>query len=244
LIVSAFELTVAGVGVVAGAVASLAGFGVGSLLTPLLIPSFGGRAAVALVALPHAIATALRLWYLRHDVDRATLKGFGLASAAGGLAGALLFTQLTSTVLTLILAVLLIAVGGLQWTGRSSLVRITPRWASAAGAASGLFGGLVGNQGGLRTGALLALGLSARPFVATGAATALLVDSVRVPIYIVAEGATIGDAWRIGVAATVGVVIGTLGGTLLLVRLAEPTFRRVVGASLVVLGGWLIVQSS
>ena len=36
--VDALELTVAVVGVLAGGVASLAGFGVGSLLTPLLIP--------------------------------------------------------------------------------------------------------------------------------------------------------------------------------------------------------------
>jgi uncharacterized membrane protein YfcA len=240
--VGGFELTVAAVGVLAGAVASLAGFGVGSLLTPLLIPAFGGRAAVALVALPHTIATALRLWHLRQDIVWPVLKGFGTASAAGGLAGALLYTQLGGVFLTSLLAILLVIVGVLQITGRSSALHIQPRWASIAGMAAGLFGGLVGNQGGLRTAGLLSLGLTARPFVATGAAIALLVDSMRVPIYIVSEGATLLQGWRIGVAATVGVVIGTFAGTQLLVRLSETTFRRVVGASLVALGGWLMIQ--
>ena len=240
---NAFELTVAVVGVLAGGVASLAGFGVGSLLTPLLIPTFGGRAAVALVALPHAIATALRLWHLRRDIVWPVLKGFGTASVAGGLVGALLYTQLGATVLTWLLAILLLVVGLLQVTGRSSLLEIKPQWSPVAGAASGLFGGLVGNQGGLRTAGLLSLGLAARPFVATSAAIALMVDSVRVPIYIVSDGATLLAAWRIGLAATIGVVIGTFAGTQLLVHLSPTTFRRVVGASLIALGGWLMVQA-
>jgi uncharacterized membrane protein YfcA len=242
-LVDRFELLVAGVGVVAGGVASLAGFGVGSLLTPLLIPTFGGRAAVALVALPHAIATASRLWHMRRDIAWSALTGFGTASAAGGLAGALLFTRVEGPVLILVLAALLVVVGMLQLTGQASRLRMDPAWAPAAGAASGLFGGLVGNQGGLRSAGLLSLGLTARPFVATGAAIALLVDLVRVPIYIVSDGATLVDAWRIGVAATLGVVIGTFAGTRLLLHLSETTFRRVVGVSLVGLGVWLMVQA-
>lgn len=233
-----FEWLVAAAGIVAGAVASIAGFGIGSLLTPLLIPWFGGRAAVVLVAVPHAIATALRLWRMRRDIAWATLTGFG---AAGGLVGAILFTQISGPQLTAVLAVLLIVAGGLQLAGRGTRVRIAPSWAPAAGAASGLFGGLVGNQGGLRSAGLLSLGLTARPFVATGAAIALLVDLVRVPIYIVSDGATILSAWRIVVAATAGAVIGTFAGTRLLLRLSEFTFRRVVGVALIGLGVWLML---
>ena len=127
--------------------------------------------------------------------------------------GALLYTQLGGTFLTWLLAILLIVVGLLQLTGRSSRLQIKPPWSPVAGAASGLFGGLVGNQGGLRTAGLLSLGLAARPFVATSAAIALMVDLVRVPIYIVSDGATLLAAWRIGLAATIGVVIGTFAGT-------------------------------
>src|SRR5688572_16283484 len=79
-----------GIAFAAGAVASVAGFGIGSLLTPALAPLLGTPLAVAAVALPHAAGTALRLWRLRRHVDRAVLRTFGVASAAGGLAGALL----------------------------------------------------------------------------------------------------------------------------------------------------------
>jgi uncharacterized membrane protein YfcA len=47
--------------VFAGAVAAIAGFGVGSLLTPALPIAVGTKAAVAIVALPHPVATAVRL---------------------------------------------------------------------------------------------------------------------------------------------------------------------------------------
>ncbi len=57
------------VGVLAGAVSAIAGFGVGSLLTPLLTPLFGAKLAVAIVSIPHTIATLLRLWRFRSDVS-------------------------------------------------------------------------------------------------------------------------------------------------------------------------------
>ena len=53
--------------------AAIAGFGIGSLMTPLLAIEFGTKTAVLLVAIPHATATALRLWLLRADVDRRVL---------------------------------------------------------------------------------------------------------------------------------------------------------------------------
>ena len=54
----------------AGATASVVGFGIGSLLTPLLATRFGMSAAVAAVTIPHALATAVRCWRLRADIDR------------------------------------------------------------------------------------------------------------------------------------------------------------------------------
>jgi uncharacterized membrane protein YfcA len=56
-----------------------------------------------------------------------------------------------------------------------------------AGALSGLLGGLVGNQGGLRSAALLGFDLSKRSFVATATAVGLLVDGARMPVYVVTQ---------------------------------------------------------
>jgi hypothetical protein len=66
----------------AGAIAAVSGFGIGSLLTPLLILTLPTAHAVALVAIPHAVATTIRWLGLRGDVHQATFRQFGIASAA------------------------------------------------------------------------------------------------------------------------------------------------------------------
>src|SRR4051812_50014730 len=82
-----FSILLAVVGFFAGAVASVSGFGIGSLLTPVLAVRVGTKLAVAAVSVPHLTATALRFWLLRQHVDRRLLWSFGLMSAAGGAGG-------------------------------------------------------------------------------------------------------------------------------------------------------------
>lgn len=89
-----FSLVLLLVAILSGATASVVGFGIGSLLTPLLAARFGTNVAVAAVTLPHALATAVRCWRLRASIDRRVLTRFGLLSAAGALAGALVYTRL------------------------------------------------------------------------------------------------------------------------------------------------------
>jgi uncharacterized membrane protein YfcA len=71
------SLAVAAAGAVAGGVASVAGFGIGSLLTPLLVTHVTTKVAVAAVAIPHVVGTAARFWLLRGHVDRPLLVRFG-----------------------------------------------------------------------------------------------------------------------------------------------------------------------
>src|SRR5918993_582233 len=85
-----YESAVLLVSALAGALASVTGFGIGSLLTPLLAMHVDTRLAVAAVSVPHVIGTALRCWLLAGRVDRQVFWSFGLTSAAGGLIGALL----------------------------------------------------------------------------------------------------------------------------------------------------------
>src|SRR5262245_49973842 len=100
-----------------GATATVVGFGIGSLMTPLLASQYGMDVAVAAVTLPHALATAVRCWRLRAGIDVRILWRFGLLSAAGALAGALAYTQLGPTGLTRVLGVLLLLTAGAQLSG-------------------------------------------------------------------------------------------------------------------------------
>src|SRR5688572_19900977 len=103
---AAFLVLVAVVAALAGAIASVSGFGIGSLLTPLLAVRVGTKLAVAAASVPHFVATALRFWIMREHIDRKLLWSFGLMSAAGGLTGAIIHAFAASPVLTMVFGAL------------------------------------------------------------------------------------------------------------------------------------------
>jgi hypothetical protein len=222
--------------IAAGAVAAVSGFGIGSFLTPLLLTSIPAAEAVAVVAIPHALATGIRLLRLRREVHGPTFRQFGLASAVGGLAGAFLQSRLGGPALIFLLAALLILAGGAELLRRPLPFPDGKGWRWLGGALSGAFGGLVGNQGGIRAAALLGFRLDPRQIVATATASAMLVDAARVPIYIGAHGATIAAHATVGLWLALGVTIGTLIGVPLLARIPSKAYRTMLGALLVTLG--------
>lgn len=237
---SGFDFLVAAAAVVAGGIASVAGFGIGSVLTPLLATRFDMKVAVAAVSIPHLVATAVRFWLLRHELDRRVLVLFGITSAAGGLAGALLHSYLGGRTLTVILALALIFTGGIGLAGIT--LRFGRRLAPVAGFFSGLLGGLVGNQGGIRTGAMLGFDVSKEAFVATSTAVGLVVDGARMPVYVWKEGpALLRMMPTIGLMIA-GVVAGTFLGRLALGRIPEPLFKRLVSGLVLILGIALLFQ--
>jgi hypothetical protein len=239
-----FALILAVVAVVAGAVAAVTGFGVGSLLTPALAVETGTKVAVAAIAIPHFVGTAQRFWKLRQYVDRRILAGFGIASAIGGLAGALLGTRFSSRGLAVVFGTLLILAGMSEFTGWMQRVRWGRRAAWMAGAVSGALGGLVGNQGGIRTAAMLGFDVPKESFVATATAIALFVDGARLPVYVATQWREIAAIWPLVLTATGGVVIGTAFGTRLLGWVAQRVFRRVIAGLLMALGVYMILPPS
>src|SRR2546425_2350352 len=231
-----FETALLLVSVAAGAIAAVAGFGVGSLLTPLLALHVGTKTALAAGSVPPLIGTSVRLWLMRANIDRALLWRFGLTSAAGGLVGALLHEAASSRVLAVIFGALLVFAGVSEITGYARRWRFHGSVAWVAGAASGLFGGLVGNQGGIRSAGMLGFDVPKERFVATATASALFVDVARMPVYVVVERQEVAAIWYLVLLATIGVVAGTLAGERLLTRVPERRFRQVVGTIILLLG--------
>jgi uncharacterized membrane protein YfcA len=239
-----FDLIIFVAAIVAGAVAGLAGFGIGSILTPVLALHAGTKLAVALVSIPHVIGTAARVIALRGYIDRKILWSFGVLSAAGGLLGALLNARSQNPLLTLVFGVLLLFAGIANVTTFAQRMRFGPKTAWVAGGVSGFFGGLVGNQGGIRSAALLGFAIPKESFVATATAIGLIVDGARMPVYVATQGSEMLQ-WVVPVMiATAGVLAGTFGGVKLLRRIPQQTFRQFVGALIALLGLYMLARGS
>ena len=237
-----FELLVAAAAVIAGAIASLAGFGIGGILTPLLAWALGTKLAVAVVSVPHLIGTALRFGFIYRHVNRKVLVSFGIASAVGGLTGALLHVWLSSVWLGYILGVLLVFAGIMGLTGWTQRMRFGGAVAWVAGILSGGFGGLVGNQGGIRSAALFGFDLDKQSFVATATAIALMVDFFRMPVYAATQWRQVVGVWPVLVLAIIGIVTGTLAGQPVLRRIPDTTFRKTVAGIILLLGIWMLMH--
>lgn len=236
-----FSALLALASLVSGGVAAVVGFGIGSLLTPTLAIQTGTKLAVAAVAIPHFVGSLQRFWLLRAHVDRRVLIGFGVTSALGGLAGALLHTRVSNRGLAIVFGALLLLAGISELSGWIQKVRWGRREAWIAGALSGAFGGLVGNQGGIRSAAMLGFDVPRTSFVATATAIALFVDAARLPVYLATQWHEIEGAWPYIVVATIGVVIGTAFGTRVLGRIPERAFRRIIAVFLLGLGLYMVV---
>ena len=230
--------------IIAAAIASVSGFGIGSILTPTLSLWFDAKLAVAAISIPHVVGTALRFVMLKVKVDRRVMWSFGLASAAGGTVGALLANVVESAWLLILLAVLLLFVGVGEFAGYTRRLMFHGAAAWIAGAVSGVLGGLVGNQGGLRSAALLGFRLERRTFVATATAIALFVDGARMPVYFFTHGSDLRRMAGAIALSTAGVIAGTVFGHRVLQRIPEHVFRRVVATLLVALGVALLWRSS
>jgi uncharacterized protein len=237
-----FQIILFIVSVIAGSVASLAGFGIGSMLTPLLSTETGISIAVAGVSIVHFFGTTLRFFFMRKNLNKRVLLSFGLTSAAGGLVGALLHNRFQDVVLTIVLGCLLVIAGLLGLTGLSEKLSFKGIIAWTAGCLSGLFGGLVGNQGGIRSAALLGFKLDKDQFVATATGIALMVDVARMPVYIVFQGAQMASIWHFILISTVGVIIGTVGGKKILEKLPEYVFKKIVASIMLLVGILVLIE--
>jgi uncharacterized membrane protein YfcA len=146
------------------------------------------------------------------------------------------FSQATS-----VFGALLILAGVSEFSGWIQRVHWGRRAAWIAGALSGGFGGLVGNQGGIRSAAMLGFDVPRTSFVATATAIALFVDAARLPVYLTTQWREVLSLWPSLIITTVGVVIGTAFGTRVLGRIPERLFRQIIAAFLLALGLYMVV---
>jgi hypothetical protein len=101
-----------------------------------------------------------------------------------------------------------------------------------------------GNQGGIRTAAMLGYDVPKESFVATATAIALFVDAACLPVYRITQGREIARGWTYLLIAAGAVVVGTVLGQHILGRLSQTVFRRVVAVLLLGLGIYMLLCGS
>jgi uncharacterized membrane protein YfcA len=229
------------VSILGGGVACISGFGITSLIAPWMVLKMGMGIAVAGISVAHFLGTGIRFLKWRKYINKQVFFSFGMTSAIGGLIGAVFHNIFQDNVLGIIFGCLLVFVGITGLTGLSEKIRFSGPAAWFAGALSGIFGGLVGNQGGIRSGAMFGFELDKRAFVATATGIALAVDVARMPVYFATQWKDMLNIWPLIITATIGVVIGTESGVLVLDKIPEKIFKRVVSGIILLIGVFFLI---
>ncbi|MCL4502244.1 MAG: TSUP family transporter [Deltaproteobacteria bacterium] len=177
------------------------GFGLGTLLLPVMALFFPLGTAIALTAVVHCLNNLFKLALLGRYADKGTVLRFGLPAVLAALLGAeallwlshlpplfayeLLGRHLKVTPVKLVVAGLMVIFALLELLPRFAEISVGKKYLPLGGLLSGFFGGLSGHQGALRAPFLLKSGLSKESFIATGVVISLLVDIPRIVVYAV-----------------------------------------------------------
>ena len=196
-----------------------AGFGLATMLTPVVLFWLPPHEAIAVVAIIHGAHNAWKLKLLRNSVDLSAVKRYGWALIVGAILGAMLHSYIPSNPLLLVVGFALIILPILSATERWTKIRLPDSEDRIGGFGSGFFGGLTGHQGALRAMFLQKRLPDKAAYAATASVLALAVDLTRIPIYLLFEGTSILDEYILIPSLVFSAILGVHLGKLWLTRM-------------------------
>lgn len=237
------------------------GFGLGTILLPTFSIFFPVEAAVLFTAIVHFFNNIFKISTLHKHVKRQVLLTFGIPALLGAFLGAqiLLYLLETSinefifsyhilnhnfsvTSINLIIGILIL-IFGLKELLNFNFFNSSRYPLSIGGFFSGLFGGISGHQGALRSAFLIHFKLSKEAFIASGVAIALIVDATRMTVYLQAN--TLNSSTELPLfeisSALIGAMLGVLMGRFFLEKITIEWVSKIVHVFLIVMGLALIM---
>ena len=230
------------------------GFGLGTLLLPVLVLFFPVEVAVAATAGVHLLNNLFKLSIVGRDANRSIVLRFGIPAALAAMGGAFVLTNLANlpviyeydlgrraaqiTAMELVIAALILVFALMDLSPRAGRFGFDRKWIPLGGLFSGFFGGLSGHQGAMRSAFLINAGLSKEAFIGTGAACAVLVDVSRLLVY---GGSFFGGHFTVIaekgggsllIASTLSAFAGSYVGARLVKKVTLVAVQRLVGVLL------------
>ncbi|MFK8012366.1 MAG: sulfite exporter TauE/SafE family protein [Marinicellaceae bacterium] len=226
------------------------GFGLGTLLMPVVALFFPLEVAIGMTAIVHLANNLFKVAILGKQAVKQVLIRFGVAAVMAAFIGAwvlgllaqsgepikyvFLNQNMQTSVLNITVGALILVFVLLEFSKKFSSIMLGPKYLPLGGIVSGFFGGLSGHQGAFRSMFLLKAGLTKQQFVATGVMVAVMVDMARLTIY----GKDLAENyqsinWNMVIAASLAAFIGAYLGKRLLQKITIKTVHLIVSLLLI-----------
>ena len=227
------------------------GFGLGTILTPIMMIYFPVEIAVAFTGIVHFSNNIFKLFIVGNKANKEVLVKFGLPAIFAAFIGSyFLFNMNTEYIIysynllgqiksislvKFIVSLLLIVFASFDLIPFFKKLEFGKKSLPIGGLLSGFFGGLSGNQGALRSSFLIKLSLDKETFIATTVVISTMVDFTRLGVYSSnLLQINLEDYLTLGVYSILAATLGAFIGNKLLKKITLD-YIRILVATLVLL---------
>jgi uncharacterized membrane protein YfcA len=220
----------------AAVAATIAGFGSSTLLIPVAFLFLDIKTAVFVVAVFHLFNNVFKIRLFRKNIDFKTFWLFGIPSILLAFTGALMISLIPLEAVKMILGVFLIVYAVYSFVKPDFGLKKSKTMAVVGGSLSGFFAGLIGLGGAIRGAILTAFNLPKEIYVATSAMIAVVIDATRIPTYLITKTIQDNSSYILLPFLCVTAYLGVRTGKVLLQKINQDTFRRIVSVALFAVG--------
>ncbi|WP_396193290.1 sulfite exporter TauE/SafE family protein [Flavobacterium sp.] len=237
------------------------GFGLGTLLTPIMMIFFPVEVAIALTGVVHFSNNLFKLVLVGKNFDKEVVLRFGIPAVLFAFIGALLLVKIPNMQplysyqlfentfevfpMKLIVAIFILFFAVVDLIPFFNNLQFEKNKLPIGGALSGFFGGLTGAQGALRSAFLIRAGLSKEAFIATTVIISSCVDFTRLGVYSTRIlNLDLKENLPLLICATLSAMIGAFIGNKLLKKVTLKFLQISVATLLIIISiglglGWI-----
>ncbi|MEG6586790.1 sulfite exporter TauE/SafE family protein [Dendrosporobacter sp. 1207_IL3150] len=212
------------------------GFGVGTIMMPIMSLFFDVKVAIFLAAIVHFFNNVSRLALYREDINWKIIQRFGIVSIVGAFIGSYAQIYLDSAWLKVAVGLFLATYALISLINININYKLPDRIDFIGGFLSGLIGGLIGNQGAIRSLYLLKYELNKTELIVSSALIAVIIDSTRIPIYAYTNSRYLQENIVLLSLIVFTSIVGTVVGSRILPKISHDLFKKIILFGVLILG--------
>ncbi|MBL30125.1 MAG: hypothetical protein CMC81_02610 [Flavobacteriaceae bacterium] len=234
------------------------GFGLGTILTPIMILYFPIELAVSFTGIVHFTNNIFKIFIVGKHVNKEVLIRFGLPAILSAFIGSFILFQLNGgtiiysydffgkifnvQLLKFVISILLLIFALIELVPFFKNLKFEKKTLPLGGFLSGFFGGLTGNQGALRSAFLIKANLNKREFIGTTVLISLLVDVSRIGVYSSnLFNYDLSSYYLLGFCAICSGISGSIIGNLLLKKITLELIQIFVAGLIILIAFGLLI---
>lgn len=215
---------------------TLTGGGASLLLMPLVAVVVGVKAVAPVMAISIGMSSTSKVFFFWKDIDWKLFSWLFPSTIVGSILGARMFASVSSDFLQLLIGLLLLSTI-FQWNKKESksAFKIKAWHFAPMGLVVAFLSGLIGGVGPLMNSAYLNYGISKESLLGTRSANAIVLHLTKIISYAY-YGYITGEVLKFGILIGISSMIAVYFGKLILAKISDVFFRKIVVASMVVSG--------